>query len=159
MSEDTNREWPEIFKLKPEVKKLWLEALESGEYKQTRRQLKNNKGFCCLGVLTEVLMKNGLLPAHIRWAPSNRHPSGSCRLVNVHNPFESSDVLPIRAVIEAAFADPKIKSKIENAHGPAWTASSENAVWRINDDGRALYHLNDDGFEFFDIAKLIRERM
>ena len=37
-----------------QYKKLWLEALRSGKYKQTTGQLGYNGGFCCLGVLCEV---------------------------------------------------------------------------------------------------------
>jgi hypothetical protein len=36
------------------VKKLWLEALRSGQYKQTKERLTNGKGFCCLGVLCNI---------------------------------------------------------------------------------------------------------
>lgn len=34
--------------------KLWLKALRSGLYKQTRGQLRDERGFCCLGVACEV---------------------------------------------------------------------------------------------------------
>lgn len=38
-----------------EVKKLWIEALRSGEYEQGRGRLKTaNNGYCCLGVLCEL---------------------------------------------------------------------------------------------------------
>lgn len=36
-------------------KAKWTAALRSGEYKQTRCTLKNDEGYCCLGVLNEVL--------------------------------------------------------------------------------------------------------
>lgn len=42
-------------KLKPEVKQAWLEALRSGEYCQTKGQLVDEHGYCCLGVLAEEL--------------------------------------------------------------------------------------------------------
>ena len=32
----------------------WVAALRSGDYKQTNSQLRNDKGFCCLGVLCNV---------------------------------------------------------------------------------------------------------
>jgi hypothetical protein len=35
--------------------KQWLEALESGEYRQTVEKLHDDKGFCCLGVACEIL--------------------------------------------------------------------------------------------------------
>lgn len=39
--------------------KLWLEALRSGEYEQTKRRLHNQHGYCCLGVACEVYIKAG----------------------------------------------------------------------------------------------------
>lgn len=38
----------------------WVNALRSGEYKQTVGYLHNDKGYCCLGVLCDVAIKNGL---------------------------------------------------------------------------------------------------
>ena len=41
-----------------EVKAKWLEALRSGEYKQTAYTLRGyNDGFCCLGVLCDIYAK------------------------------------------------------------------------------------------------------
>lgn len=37
-----------------EIKKLWVEALRSGRYQQTKKRLRDEDGFCCLGVLCEV---------------------------------------------------------------------------------------------------------
>jgi hypothetical protein len=34
------------------IKEKWVAALRSGEYKQTKGYLRNKKGYCCLGVLT-----------------------------------------------------------------------------------------------------------
>lgn len=40
--------------MKPELKKKWVDALLSGEYKQGLDYLKDNGRFCCLGVLADV---------------------------------------------------------------------------------------------------------
>jgi hypothetical protein len=37
------------------LKAAWLEALSSGRYKQTDGQLRDGDGFCCLGVLCDVV--------------------------------------------------------------------------------------------------------
>ena len=37
-----------------EVKKKWVAALRSGEYKQAKKQLRYDGSFCCLGVLCEI---------------------------------------------------------------------------------------------------------
>jgi hypothetical protein len=46
-------------KMNKNIKK-WVEALRSGEYRQTRGKLrtsKTNGGYCCLGVLCDVFQK------------------------------------------------------------------------------------------------------
>ena len=42
-------------RMKAEDKTKWLEALRSGEYEQVAGTLCNGTGYCCLGVLEEVL--------------------------------------------------------------------------------------------------------
>ena len=42
-------------RMKAEDKAKWLEALRSGEYKQTDNTLCNGTAYCCLGVLETIL--------------------------------------------------------------------------------------------------------
>ena len=55
-------------KLRPEVKKLWLNALRSGDYQQGHNRLcdtvKGVNKFCCLGVLDDLYKKEN--PKYIR---------------------------------------------------------------------------------------------
>lgn len=47
----------------PEVRDLWADALESGEYKQGHGALRDNEDrFCCLGVLCDLAVKAGVIP-------------------------------------------------------------------------------------------------
>jgi hypothetical protein len=39
---------------------LWIEALRSGNFPQTAGNLHDSEGFCCLGVLCEVALRNGV---------------------------------------------------------------------------------------------------
>ena len=49
-------------KMNPEWKAKWLEALRSGEYEQAQGALKTADGeFCCLGVLTDLCLKEGVV--------------------------------------------------------------------------------------------------
>lgn len=43
----------------PEFKKLWVEALRSGKYQQTKNVLRNDKGFCCVGVALDLVDSKG----------------------------------------------------------------------------------------------------
>jgi hypothetical protein len=40
-----------------QVKQKWVDALKSGDYQQTRAALKDQSGFCCLGVLCDLYSK------------------------------------------------------------------------------------------------------
>lgn len=42
-------------KLPSDFKEKWLTALRSGDYSQTRQNLRDTSGFCCLGVGYDVL--------------------------------------------------------------------------------------------------------
>lgn len=43
--------------MRKEIKKLWIEALDSGDYPKTTGRLKDEEGYCCLGVLCELYRK------------------------------------------------------------------------------------------------------
>jgi hypothetical protein len=36
--------------------KIWITALRSGEYKQGKRRLQSNEGYCCLGVACKLFI-------------------------------------------------------------------------------------------------------
>jgi hypothetical protein len=42
------------------IKDLWVAALRSGKYRQTKRVLADKDGYCCLGVLCEVAIQDGM---------------------------------------------------------------------------------------------------
>lgn len=44
--------------MNPKIKKQWIKALRSGDYKQGKEQLRNDENqFCCLGVLCNLHAK------------------------------------------------------------------------------------------------------
>lgn len=45
-----------------EVMQKWVAALRSGEYKQTDSVLSQKGRYCCLGVLCELAVKDGVIP-------------------------------------------------------------------------------------------------
>jgi hypothetical protein len=55
--------------MNPEIKKLWTDALRSGEYEQTTGTLhkinqvdgEEKHSYCCLGVLCELAVKDGVV--------------------------------------------------------------------------------------------------
>jgi len=46
-------------KAQAQVMKKWAKALRSGKYKQARGQLRKMGGYCCLGVLCDVVAPDG----------------------------------------------------------------------------------------------------
>lgn len=46
-----------------EIKQRWVSALRSGKYQQGQGQLRDNNGYCCLGVLCDLWVREG----HGRW--------------------------------------------------------------------------------------------
>lgn len=56
-----------------EARRLWVEALRSGEYEQGRTWLRENDRYCCLGVACELYRKHTGIG---RWE-SNCFDSGS----------------------------------------------------------------------------------
>lgn len=47
-------------KLKPEIKARWLTALRSDKYTQGKYNLRRQDKFCCLGVLGDLAVQDGL---------------------------------------------------------------------------------------------------
>lgn len=41
------------------IKAKWVAALRSGDYKQTTNKLRSSQGFCCLGVLCDIIDPTG----------------------------------------------------------------------------------------------------
>ena len=74
-----------------EQMKIWIKALRSGEYSQTKTTLEDCDGYCCLGVAVKVLVDDpvmridgtlfGEFPEHQRNAPA--------WLIHANNDFQS----------------------------------------------------------------------
>jgi hypothetical protein len=47
----------------PQIRARWVAALRSGKYEQTAGSLHDECGFCCLGVLCELAVQAGIMPA------------------------------------------------------------------------------------------------
>lgn len=55
--------------MNPQIKQKWVDALRSGDYKQTQRHLHDENGFCCLGVLCDLYIKEN----NVEWEPSTHY--------------------------------------------------------------------------------------
>lgn len=73
-----------------EIKKLWVDALRSGEYKQGKGRLKDEDKFCCLGVLCDLHAK-----------------TVECRTWD-NNEYNGKEYLPPSEVLEWAQLDDRL---------------------------------------------------
>lgn len=154
-----------IFKLKPEVKKLWLDALRSERYAQAQKRLmkpeyEGKPKACCLGVLCDVMMKEGLIEGE--WKSVSL--MGETRLSFV-TPNGSNTLLPPEDVIRAAFDMPKeaFDRSVVTVHRTFATKLRNNSKFcrgvLLDDHDARLFELNDNGASFAEIADIIEEKM
>lgn len=106
-----------------DVKKIWVDALRSGEYEQGTKALHRVNGeqhsFCCLGVLCDIAEKAGIVNSTLN----------SDSDLYAYNGIEA--VLP---VVVQEWAGINANPRVENADG---SISSAVAVW--NDVRRASF--------------------
>lgn len=117
--------------MKSDVKKLWLEALRSGEYEQGRSALANtNDEYCCLGVLCQLAVNNGV-PIKVKKVQSGLGPVKS---------YDDAKYLLPQSVQEWAGLE------------------SSNPVVQ-GDIGTNLADMNDRRYSFDAIARVIEEEL
>jgi hypothetical protein len=119
----------EFAKMNPAIKAKWVAALRSGEYKQGKAYLNGPGGFCCLGVLCDLMVKEGDAPD---WAAN---PEGEKSVF-----ANWLTTLPPHVAIWAELQ--------HDEFGP-----------RIGPNEESLAALNDGGMPFTQIAALIEEKL
>ena len=125
------------------IKKRWLTALRSGDYKQSKNSLKSSDGYCCLGVLCDVV-KGDL---NIDWEDN------SC---DKDSPFrfridEETHYLPLSVSVYADLVDnDKSSAKTKKLYNMTIFEFTRNSQV-------ALSHLNDCNNDFEAIANIIED--
>jgi hypothetical protein len=107
---------------------LLADALESGEFTQTKHCLRDDSGHCCLGVACEVFNR---ATKHGEWSP---HRTGTYRFLG------EAEILPIEVAEWFGMEE----------HG------NLRAPYMDNNNGTCLTSLNDNGETFQQIAARIR---
>lgn len=79
-------------KQQKENRKKLVEALRSGTYSQTKGALRDNVGFCCLGVACDIALKNGLQEQEWEWKYSEY--SHQWAFLNVNKAQDETEILP-----------------------------------------------------------------
>lgn len=110
------------------IKKLWVDALMSGEYKQGDSWLNRNDKFCCLGVLCDVHKKD---TGNGYWDPTP----------------DSDDKLAMAYFVGSQCSDSLLPDAVKK-----WGRLDERLPRAGN---KSLASLNDSGYSFAEIAAII----
>jgi hypothetical protein len=115
------------------IKQKWIDALLSGEYQQTRQQLFDGDGYCCLGVLCDLYRKEH---KEHEWS----HTFSEFEQKDKWEFLDQSETLPNDVIFWSGLpnCDPQIK-EIKSPDGRVET----------------LAFANDSGYRFDEIAKMI----
>jgi hypothetical protein len=124
--------------MRKEIADKLVTALRSGEYSQTTGRLRDANGFCCLGVLCDIAVKEGVVPT---WT-EDLDPDGVQRYGIMYPTALHTATLP-----------PVVKE---------WAGmQSDNGSYNRDEEGyytEALSSDNDGGASFGKIANFIEER-
>ena len=140
--------------MKPEIKKRWIEALLSGEYKQGNGYLRKDIGddsfFCCLGVLCDLYIKDVGSIWCTDLEATKISDSDYCFIYSVENSIDYA-FIPEEVMIWSGLteSDPEVTHIIE-------TIDEDG---NFEEENQTLSHLNDIGYKFKRISEIIEENM
>ena len=124
----------EVKPMDQEIKQQWVDTLRFGNYPQTFNRLQDDNGYCCLGVLCELAVKAGIIPAPV-YAADDDTPGTKVW----HYDDDFTAALPYRV--------------------SQWAGLDiDNPVLDL-DNGTTAIICNDRGQSFSDIADLIQKNL
>lgn len=124
-------------RMNPEIKQKWITALRSGGYLQGKGGLRikgwpisKTEKFCCLGVLCEIAVKAGVIPAPVNDASLSFYKYGGEQIAST---------LPAEVI--------------------AWAGLPSGNPILPKRAHRTLAEMNDSGVSFSEIADIIEENL
>ena len=116
--------------MKKDIKTKWVKALRSGKYKQAAGKLKDDNGYCCLGVLCQLHAKETKLG---KWITTD------------------NEYYPINYVVGKSVGDVELPTAVMK-----WAGLSR--PYGISVKGSKLTNINDnEGKTFKELADIIEE--
>ena len=97
--------------MKPKLKKIWIKALRSGEYKQTKKKLCDKDGYCCLGVAYDVLSDGDWI----------RRGDGGVWAIRDEDSWEFREGFPPLNVLDKWGLEPDQASDLASRNDNGWT--------------------------------------
>lgn len=117
--------------MKPVIKRMWVKALRSGQYKQTTQQLRDDDKFCCLGVLCDL---------HAKATGKSKWDGSVFQTRAYHDSMEVPK--PVQRWAGLRDCNPSVQGR--RVHGELCTSLAE---------------LNDNGYGFKRIATVIEKEL
>lgn len=138
--------------MNPEIKERWVAALTSGDYSQTSRKLGDENGYCCLGVLCEIAVQDGVVTKEV----AKGFESETAVYFSAENPTDrESAVLPasVRNWAGLSHSNPSAYMKSEDI--PVIVRTEMLYVDETVE--MTLAPMNDGGVTFTEMAELINK--
>lgn len=132
-------------KMNPEVKQKWIDALRSGKYEQGSEKLRSVSGYCCLGVLCDLYAQEHNTEWEFRGnEETNLQPQDYWYF------DDQSEFVPESVMDWAGFSlnCPVVKIDVEE--------EDDEDSWFYHE---GLADLNDSGYTFNELSKLIQEQL
>ena len=130
--------------MNPEVKQKWIDALRSGKYEQGSEKLRTVSGYCCLGVLCDLYAQEHDTQWEFRGnEETNLQPKDYWYFE------DQSEFVPESVMDWAGFTEncPVVKIDVEEDDEDSWFYHE------------GLADLNDSGYTFNELSKLIQEQL
>lgn len=134
--------------MNPTIKERWVEALRSGDYEQGARRLSSAAGLCCLGVLCDLAVQDGIA----RWSEPDLRPPGQ----DGYEPYYFPGVRTCH-VDELLQSDRGVLPKA--IYQWAELPDANPAIPFKDTPRAALSQLNDGGESFATIARVIEQHL
>lgn len=140
--------------MNPALKTHLLSTLRSGRYTQTTEQLRNDTGFCVLGVMTDLAFQAGH-PGHWEFSPTS-----SCYLPQIFGITYTDQQLPLPLLTFYELDRPARGFEVPLTHAPdhvlrAINTQLETELHYQRSETVILSDLNDSGLSFALLADLI----
>lgn len=145
------------------IKKEWIEALRSGKYPQAQDRLRSSQGFCCLGVLEDVMRPSTgatwetntgnfdiVVPRGDDGLGGEREDTSLTRRCSTIADIPGSGELGLGRVAHNSELKKFILDKL-STHGKVLSTAQLNML----DNASGLMGLNDAGVPFIVIADII----
>ena len=133
-----------LTKMNPEVKQKWIDALRSGKYEQGSERLRSVTGYCCLGVLCDLYAQEH----DVEWE-FRGNAETNLQLQDYWYFGDQSQFLPESVMNWAGLRNhnPQVRIDVEDNDEDNWYYQDEIA------------NVNDSGYTFNDLSKLIEEQL